>query len=222
MKYNKKLEKYIPLVDFISAACGDNFEVILHDTQNPTSSVISVKNGHLSGRKIGDSMTDLAIAIMHENEHTTKDFIANYEGRLKNGKVFVSSTYLIKEDDNLIGMLCINHDASPLLALSRQVNNMLEAFHIISNDDNSQYTENLDTSISNIAEAIINSTITESKIPASRMTTDEKINIIKKLESQDIFATKGTVSQVAKALKVSEPTVYRYLKLIREDSPSKP
>ena len=48
MKYNKKLEKYIPLVDFISAACGDNFEVILHDTQNPTSSMLSVPPGHFS------------------------------------------------------------------------------------------------------------------------------------------------------------------------------
>ena len=120
MRYNAKLNKYIPLVNFISTACGRDYEVILHNTTNPASSVIAIENGHLSGRKIGDPMTDFALSIMNDKVHEDKNFITNYEGRLKNGKTFVSSTYFIKEGGKLIGMLCINYDVSQMINLSRK------------------------------------------------------------------------------------------------------
>ena len=215
MGYNDKLKKYIPLVSFISAACGRDYEVILHDTTNPASSVIAIENGHLSGRKIGDPMTDFALSTMNDKVHENKNFIANYEGRLKDGKTFVSSTYFIKEGGKLIGMLCINYDASQMIDLSRNISYILESFHILPDSDKEPYTENLDSSISNIAESIIKNTVACFPVASNRMTASEKIEIIKKLQAQDIFSTKGTVPQVAEALSISEPTVYRYLKMIK-------
>ncbi|MHC1723102.1 MAG: transcriptional regulator [Aminipila sp.] len=219
MKSDRKLKKYIPLVEFLGTACGRNFEVILHDISNPKCSVIAVKNGHLSGRKIGDPMTDLSIKIMNDNEHLKKDFIANYEGRLKNGKIFVSSTYFIKEDNELIGMLCINHDPSIVMQLDRQVKELMNSFNILSSEeDKASYTETLDGSINNISYSIIHKAISRLNVQPFRMTPDEKIKVIKELERQGIFTTKGSISQTAKELNISEPTVYRYLKKIRNEN----
>lgn len=209
-----KLEKYIPLVEFI-ASCNKNFEVILHDTNNPQHSVIAICNGHLSGRKIGDSMTDLALNVMKNRKHTNVDFITNYEGRLKNGKVFISSTYFIKEEGELIGMLCINHDPSALIEMKAQINYLLDAFHVPSEEVRPSYTELLDSSITNLADSLIQSTVHNFGVSPSRMTSDEKFAIVKSLNEQDVFTTKGALPQVAKELKISEPTVYRYLKKIR-------
>lgn len=217
MTANEKLKKYIPLVDFISSACGKTFEVVLHDTTNPNESVIAIKNGHLSGRKIGDAMTDLAIDLVNTNEHTKKHFISNYEGRLKNGKRFLSATYFIKEEDELIGMLCINYDPSIMLELNRQIDNLLDCFNLLPQNNKSPYTETLDSSISNITGSIISSTISNMPVSPSRTTSEEKMEVIRALEKQDVFATKGAISQVSNALNISEPTVYRYLKKIRNE-----
>ena len=51
MSNRAQLERYIPMVTFISEICGKNYEVILHDVSDPENSVISIFNGHLSGRK---------------------------------------------------------------------------------------------------------------------------------------------------------------------------
>lgn len=54
-------------------------------------------------------------------------------------------------------------------------------------------------------------------VSPSRTTSEEKIEVISALEKQGVFSTKGAVSQVSNALNISEPTVYRYLKKIRND-----
>jgi predicted transcriptional regulator YheO len=43
------------------------------------------------------------------------------------------------------------------------------------------------------------------------MSRQEKINIVKQLNEQGILTMKGAVSEIARQLFVSEPTVYRYL-----------
>lgn len=50
-----------------------------------------------------------------------------------------------------------------------------------------------------------------------RMTPDEKIAAVRELERAGMFLLKGAVTQVAEALYVSEPTVYRYVKQVRRD-----
>ena len=48
------------------------------------------------------------------------------------------------------------------------------------------------------------------------MTVGEKQYAIKLLNDEGIFVLKGSVAEVARRLNVSEPTVYRYLKIVRE------
>ena len=216
---NSSLNKYIPLVEFIGEACGADFEVILHDTENPERSIIAIKNGHLSGREIGGPMTELALRLARKEEYRDRDFIAGYEGRLQNGKRFISSTFFIKEQEKLIGMLCINFDPSAISALSGQVQKLLDSFHIISGsrENKSDYTEVLDNSVSMLSRSIIDETISSLAVQPDRLTASEKQDVIAELNEQDVFATKGAVAQTARRLNISVPTVYRYLKKIRDE-----
>jgi len=215
---NQKLARYIPLVDFIGTACGKNFEVILHDVTNVKESVIAVKNGYLSGRKVGDPMTDLSIQILKSKEYLDKTYIANYKGKLKSGKIFISATYFIKENDELIGLLCINYDPSMILELNAQVNKLMEAFNILPKESSTPYTEILDGSINDISSYLIHKIVSDFTVAPSRMTRDEKVKIIEELERQKIFAARGSIAKSAKELCISEPTLYRYLKKIRSQS----
>ena len=58
------LERYIPLVEFMGKICGKSYEIILHDVSTPERSVIAACNEHLSGRRVGDPMTELAKELL--------------------------------------------------------------------------------------------------------------------------------------------------------------
>ena len=111
------LERYIPLVKFMGEICGKNYEIILHDVSTPERSVIAACNEHLSGRRVGDPMTELAKELLRTGVYQEHDYVANYEGRTRGGKRFVSSTYFIKEKGHLVGLICVNHDVEDILVL---------------------------------------------------------------------------------------------------------
>ena len=108
------LERYIPLVKFMGEICGKNYEIILHDVSTPERSVIAACNEHLSGRRVGDPMTELAKELLRTGAYKEHDYVANYEGRTRGGKRFVSSTYFIKEKGQLVGLICVNHDVEDI------------------------------------------------------------------------------------------------------------
>lgn len=215
MSNREKLEPYLPIVSFFSTVCGDNYEIILHDVSEPEESVIAIHNGGLSGRKVGDPMTELARNLVRDKVYADRDFVSNYAGRTRNGKQFVSSTYFIKEGGELLGLICVNHDISDLTAISQHLRNLMSAFSVPGEDRTGGYTEELDDSISGLSSTLIRNTVLHFGIPASRMTAPEKEEVIQALEKQGVFSTKGSVVQAAKELNISEPTVYRYLRRIR-------
>ena len=62
---------------------------------------------------------------------------------------------------------------------------------------------------------IIQTVLGKISIPADRLSSNEKIEIVKELNEQGVFLLKGGVSKVAAALSISEPTVYRYLQKLK-------
>ena len=213
------LERYIPLVEFMGKICGKNYEIILHDVSTPERSVIAACNEHLSGRRIGDPMTELAKELLRTGAYKEHDYVANYEGRTRGGKRFVSSTFFIKEKGQLVGLICVNHDVEDILVLSERLSNLLRDFSLPQEEEErSAYTENLDDSIPELSSNLIHSTILGYGIPSTAMHTSDKLDILRSLEAQGVFQTKGSIGQVAKELHISEPTAYRYLRRIRNET----
>ena len=202
------LERYIPLVKFMGEICGKNYEIILHDVSTPERSVIAACNEHLSGRRVGDPMTELAKELLRTGAYKEHDYVANYEGRTRGGKRFVSSTYFIKEKGQLVD----------ILVLSEHLSNLLHSFSLPQEEESSAYTEDLDDSIPELSSNLIHSTILGYGIPSNAMHTADKLEILRSLEAQGVFQTKGSVGQVAGELHISEPTVYRYLRRIRSET----
>ena len=72
-----KLTNYIPLVKFMGQVFGSDFEIILHDISQPDTSIIAIENAHISGRRIGDSLTDLARQFIADKKYLETDYIVN-------------------------------------------------------------------------------------------------------------------------------------------------
>ncbi len=208
------LSVFRPFVDFLGSALGENVEVVLHDFSDPEHSIIAIAHGHHSGRKIGDPMTDFAVEVKNEKLYMTADFKANYRAVSKE-KEYLSSSYYIKNNGELIGMLCLNsntHSANQFAeAVKRLFQDMNFGFIISGEKERDKIEESLDVPIVSLAKSIIETTIMNYDIAPERMSRDEKMQIVWELDDQGVTQMKGAVFEIAKQLKISESTIYRYI-----------
>jgi predicted transcriptional regulator YheO len=230
MRNSEIVKRYIPLVDFIADIMGDECEVVLHDLTNPDMSVVKIRNGHWSGRKIGSSVTDLALKVLHDEKLSeNNDYLTNYKAMNSSGNTFRSSSYFIKGNKGeIVGILCVNMNVDTLTKFK----DFLERFTVTSPlnfTDDSSSSENSTSEKESITipleklqgsvEEVIKSAIAISEekvhVPISRMTHEEKIEMIRDLYDNGVFLLKGAVSEVAKHLDVSEPTIYRYIRKVK-------
>ena len=205
---------FIPLVDFLGEIMGEYTEILLHDLSQPDTSVIAISHGFHSGRTIGSPLTDLALDIQNSQSYKKENYLTHYRA-ISKGKQYLSSTYYIKNGDELIGMLCLNTDIQPAQNFAEAMKKFMKATNLGAFVDETPDTrtirESLDSPIASLAESIISKTILESGIAPDRMTREEKMQIVWTLTEQDIPRMKGAVSEIAKQLQLSESTVYRYI-----------
>lgn len=204
MTNREKLDIFISMIPFLSEVMGKNSEIVVHDLTDPKHSIVAIANP-ISGRKIGDSMTDLPQEALE-----SADFIANYSGK-SSTTTFRSSTYFIRNDGELIGMLCINREVDCVINAQRLMKDMFDYYNI-SAPENSEISESLDTSIDELMRQKISSAIAASMIPVSRMTNSEKRMVVQRLKDEGVFSMKGAVAELSSQLEVSVPTIYRYIK----------
>lgn len=95
------LKCYTDFVPFLAAVCGPGCEIVIHDVTNPEQSIIAIGNG-ISGRELGDPMTDLARELQEKGTYADTESLLNYKGKTKSGE-FLSSTYFIKNEDGSSG-----------------------------------------------------------------------------------------------------------------------
>ena len=81
----------------------------------------------------------------------------------------------------------------------------------------SDAVESFPETISEAMETVMNGCLQNSDISPDRLTQSEKIHIVEILNQRGIFLLKGAVSQVAKQLCCSEPTIYRYLNMVNSE-----
>lgn len=214
-----ELKKYIPLVRFMGQVFGSDFEIVLHDVRYPDASVIAVENGHITGRTLGGQMTASERQIILEEKYLESDFLTGFGRQTENGHYLVHSAYFIKEDHECIGLLSVSHNADTLLEAQHAVNALISAFSL-PEKTLAAYSEKTGGSMLDISGSRILNTLNSLNVTPQHMSAAEKMDIVRRLDQQDIFSTKGAVAQAAEYLNVSEPTLYRYLSKIRKEKGS--
>lgn len=211
------LYRYIHLVDFLGDVLGPHYEIVLHDTTHPNSSIVAIRHNHISGRQVGGPMTDLALKILKDGALQQKRFIANYSGFSISGQKLRSSTYLIRDDaDKVIGMLCINFNTAVLQKLAEAVQTIIDVNQLKEMEvPDVTYSEHFVPTAEELTLRSIKTILERKDITPERMTQEEKIEIVSELNEKGIFLLKGAVSEVAKHLKASEASIYRYLQKVK-------
>jgi len=203
------INDYIPLVNFLS-----NFlmsEVVLFDTEK----IVYIEKSLHPSRKPGAPLPDMEALFLKNREYEKSDFSVNYRSLGVNRERLRSATLFLKNDKNaIIGMLTINLHVDDLIAARNVINKFINGPVTEKELKQQREAESLEIfkgSVQNLMEMIIQSIPEKSTVPPDRLSQEEKINIIKDLDNRGTFLIKGSVAEVAKVLKTSEATIYRYL-----------
>ncbi|HNW04155.1 MAG TPA: PAS domain-containing protein [Oscillospiraceae bacterium] len=223
------LRTYMALVPFLGEVLGSDYEVVLHEI-GAENRIIAIANGHISGREVGAPPTDKALQLIRSGSYRDSNWQLNYLGVAKDGSTLRSSTFFIKDGrGKLIGLLCVNFDDRKYHDLSRQILSLVHPVGFIDSlppagtrpalSEGGANAEHFPNSAEDMVADAIRQATADASVPPDRMTPQEKIHIVDRLNQSGIFIVKGAVSSVAQAIDCSEATVYRYLANLNKRKP---
>jgi predicted transcriptional regulator YheO len=196
------------VVDGIAAMYGEYTEVVLHSLDSRDPSVIKIANGHVTGRKLGAPITNLALLKLK----TGQDISNSYMTRCATGKTLRSITTIIRNSQNrAIGLLCINTDMdAPLQSVLRTM--MPDS--IVGSDIGSTpevFARNIDEALHGTIDSVNSEVRHNPEIAPSKKSRE----IVTQLYELGVFELKDSTQVAATRLDISVHSIYRYLREIK-------
>ncbi|WHH61256.1 helix-turn-helix transcriptional regulator [Petroclostridium sp. X23] len=206
-------------INFLQAAMtlivkqfGDKCEVVLHDWSGGyEKAIISIKNGHVTGRKVGDCGSNLGFTVMRGASEGRNNF--NYITKTKDGKIIRSSTvYITDNDGRPLGALCINYDISEMM----QFQNFVESFNMV----NKEVEEIFFSDVNELLDYFLQESLSIVGKPKADMNKEDKMRILKYLDEKGVFLITKSGNKICKFFNISKFTLYSYLNEIRNGTDS--
>lgn len=186
----------------IAEMFGSSCETLVHDMGVPSHPILSIYNGHVSGREVGSTMDIMGIGLELDEQAITTDQV-NLAATTPDGRQIKSSTlHMIGEDYNLA--LGINFDYTSLVFANRILVDLMSARSDLQSalwqeGDSRQLADIFDRCVTALGK------------PTDSLTKKDRLRIITMLEQHNAFSYRKSVPYVAKHLGVSRYTVYKYL-----------
>lgn len=185
----------------IAKTFGNSCETLVHDMGDSLHPVLSIYNGHVSGRSVGSTLDILGTAKELDEVALVTDFV-NLHATTPTGQQIKSSTFhLIGEDFNLA--LGINFDYTALAYANKTLVDLVSA----QSDLQSAMWQGGDSQLAEMLEECL-TTIGK---PVASLNKHDRMKIITLLDQKNAFSYRKSVPFIAKGLQVSRYTVYKYL-----------
>ena len=186
----------------IAEMFGSSCETLVHDMGVPTHPILSIYNGHVSGREVGSTMDIMGIGLALDEQAATTDQV-NLAATTPDGRQTKSSTFhMIGEDYNLA--LGINFDYTSLVFANRILVDLMSAQSDLQSalwqeGDSRQLADLFDQCLTSLGK------------PVEALTKKDRMRLVTMLEQRNAFSYRKSVPYVAKHLGVSRYTIYKYL-----------
>ena len=185
----------------IAEMFGSTCETLVHDMGVPTHPILSIYNGHISGRTVGSTMDILGTNRELDQEASTTDQVNLYATTPAGAQIKSSTFHLIGEGYNLA--LGINFDYTSLVYANRILVDLMSA----EADLQSAMWHGGEGQLKQIFEECLAAV----GKPVNVLTKRDRMKIIALLDQKNAFSFRKSVPFVAKRLQVSRYTVYKYL-----------
>lgn len=219
------LNMYKSLINFLTIVLSDPYEIILYWTDDgETYYIAEIENSTISGRSENSPLTEYGLTLIRDEVYKEKDYVTHFKSITTHNIPLTSFSYFIKDDDeNLLGILGINYDNSKDLSAIHKLEEIksyiFERSNSLSENDNKEKSETLTAPqllTDEIDKIIYNMVSPDVLRQGISLSQELKIDIVRELHQRGLFSIKGAVSKVSDLLNVSEPSIYRYLKIVND------
>ena len=186
----------------IASTFGNQCEVLIHDFNRPENAIVAIYNGHVTGRKVGDPLTDLALKDLLKSSDL-KDQV-NYSLKTDDGRT-LKSTNVLCSGKNYNYALCINFDCTNLDLAHSIIEDIIKTN---ARQDDKLYKYSWEQIYDEIFETAVR--LVGKPIPL--MNKDDRISVVKYLFENGAFVFQKGLVICAEKLNVSRFTIYNYLK----------
>lgn len=200
-------------MDMLEKQFGNSCEIVLHDlTKDYNHTIVDIRNGHITGRKIGGCGSNLGLEVLSGNVKNGNRF--NYIIHTRDGKILRSSSMYIKDDEGqIIGSLCINLD----ITKSVKFEEFLKDYNQYEIANQGQQEEIFADNVEQLLEYLIAEGEKMAGKAAASMNREEKLKFINFLDQKGAFLISKSGQKICGLLQISKFTLYNYLDIIRGD-----
>jgi predicted transcriptional regulator YheO len=189
------------VVAALATVLGPQCEVVLHDVRHPSSSIIAIENGHITGRSVGDPSTSLVLPILRDpyGDHDK----LNYRSQTPSGRPLKSSSVYFKEETGRIfAAVCINWDIGALISAQETLAELIATTETL----NENHFSDTNGFLESVLDDVLGSVPTPAALPRA-----DKLRLIAVLKERGVFEIRRAADRVAIRLGVSRASVYSYL-----------
>lgn len=207
------LDMFTGILDLLENHLGQNCEIVLHDnTQAYEHSIVDIRNGHVTGRKVGDCGGNWGLEVLSKMNSDTH--IYNKIVHMRNGKIIRGSSMFVQNEEGVnIGAICINMDITDSLKCEEY----LKQFNHYSTPTNSS-NELFTTDVNQLMDNLLIQCENMIDKPKENFNKDDKLQVIKFLDSKGAFLITKSGDRVCDFLNISKFTLYNYLEMTRQDA----
>ena len=217
MSNNGKLDSRIltQIVNLIEQQFGPNCEVVLHDlSRSYDNTIIDIRNGHITNRKIGDCGSNLGLEVIRGTVKEGDKF--NYFTTTKDGKILRSSSiYLLDEENNVRYSLCVNSDITESVKFEAFLQNQ-NRFHLGNEQVNPNGEEVFVNNVHELVEIMLERGIAYIGKPIGEMNKEEKTRLVEFLDKKGVFLITKSGEKICEALGITKYTFYHMLETVRK------
>jgi predicted transcriptional regulator YheO len=213
---NKCIKPFIPWVDALAETFGNNCEVVLHDLRNLDKSIVTIANGHITGRQVGAPITDMGLRLFEENKKSRKNTaVIGYRTRTKEGRELKSTTLFIRDKQgNAVGCLCINIDLTPYLTAKNLIDHICQTVSPENSEMGNDSPEKFVSDVDALIGQLVGKAMSHANKPVIAMSKEDKLQVMRELKKSGFFLIKGSVKRLSGEWGVSLPTIYKYIEEI--------
>ena len=206
-------EMLFQLARGIAVQFGPNCEVVVHDLTGGENapSIVCIENGHVTGRKVGDGPSHVALEALRGDRGHMEDHLS-YLTRTRDGKILKSSTiYIRDESGEAVGIFSINYDITMMLAMEEGLKQFTAA------EQPAQGPEPIARNVSGVLEELIAQSVRLVGKPVALMTKEDKVKAIRFLSDAGAFLITKSGDKVCRFFGISKYTLYSYIDEAKEE-----
>lgn len=195
----------------VAAQFGSRCEVVVHDlkSSDPSSTIVAIENGSISGRKLGDGPSYVVLQALRTDPRKLHDKLA-YLTKTEDGKVLRSSTIFFRDEDGTpSAIFAINYDTTLDMAYLQY----LQDFTMpgTEREVTPASAEPIPHNVSDLLDQLIQESVQLVGKPVELMSKEDKVRAIGFLNDTGAFLITKSGDKVRKYFGISKYTMYSYM-----------